>query len=81
MAGPATRVVDFYTNPTFDEVLQAISQQWEKENISLRACGRGESQGKFNHQTGVVDGIERARMLLMNLSQAALKPLEQEEPT
>lgn len=82
MSGPATKVIDFYTNPTFDEVLQAVSQQWEKENIALRACGRGESQGKFNYQTGVVDGIERARMLLLNLCKAALKPHDvKEEPT
>ena len=79
MSGPATRVRDFYTNPTFEELMASISVQWEKENVTLRACGRGDSEHKFNYQTGVVDGIDRVKMLLNNLCATALKPLD--EPT
>jgi len=69
--------VDFYTNPTFDYVLAQMRAQMEKENISLRSAGRGESEVKFNHQTGVCDGIERNIMLLERLKQETIKKAEE----
>jgi len=57
---------DFFTNPYFAILLQKIEEQERKETESLKAAGREDSTANFNHQTGVVDGIDRVKMLIKN---------------
>ena len=43
-----------------------------KEDVTLRATGRGESETNFNYQTGIVDGIDRVGQLIENERKKAL---------
>ena len=74
--GPSRAQVDWFTNPTFDQAMSWIDAQLDKEIATLRAAGRGESEIKFNHQTGVCDGIERMRLLLSNRRQHTLHRIQ-----
>jgi hypothetical protein len=64
--------VDFYTNPTFAWLVDRIKIMEAKEDITLRATGRGESETNFNYQTGIVDGIDRVGQLIENERKKAL---------
>ena len=58
--------MDFYSNPTFPALLAKVQEQVRKETETLKATGRGDSKESFQHQTGVVDGIERMMLLVEN---------------
>lgn len=63
----ATRAeMDFFSNPYYGALMSKIQEQMRKETESLKATGRGESELSFQHQTGVVDGIERNLTLIEN---------------
>ena len=67
--------LDFLTNPAYRELVAAIRTLRDKELASLQAAGRGDAEHRFNHQAGIVDGIERVQMMLQQLEEHARKDM------
>ena len=63
--------LDFMTNPAYEWLKGEIGQVQAKEMKALLAAGRGEAEHQFNHQAGVVDGIERVQVLKQRLEEEA----------
>lgn len=65
---------DFYTNPVFQEVVDAFNEQHRKEMETLKGASKSGELTKINTQAGVVDGIERNMTLLRNMRDEAMEP-------
>ena len=63
--------LDFMSNPAYPELLDEIHKLKMKEMGSLLSAGRGEAEHQFNHQAGIVDGVERVELLMQRLERDA----------
>lgn len=55
---------DFFSNPYFTALIHKLNTMDRRETESLKATGRGDSDLSFQHQTGVVDGIDRVKVMI-----------------
>ena len=63
---------DFFTNPTFDEVIALLREMEQKEVVSVRGAGQGGDISKVNYHTGIAEGVRRAILRLENEAGAAM---------
>ena len=63
---------DFFTNPTFDEVIVLLREMEQKEVVSVRGAGQGGDISKVNYHTGIAEGVRRAILRLENEAGAAM---------
>lgn len=63
---------DFYSNPVFGELMEALVDQQRKELISLKGASKGQDLSQVNFHAGVVEGIERQLALIENMRQEGM---------
>jgi hypothetical protein len=69
---------DFYTNPTFKELVGRLQELRRSHTESVKAAGRSGETTLMTLRTGIVDGIEYSLKIMEESYEEATKPRAEE---